>query len=85
MIQPPHPVITEENLSLLWPQPQSILQQDGKPFVVGKQFRVYVSGGPAESKYQKMIIWYEWVKNNGCLMTSGLFFRYIMVRTSYFF
>ena len=56
MIQPPHPVITEENLSLLWPQPQSILQQDSKPFVISKQFPVYVSGGPAESKYQQMII-----------------------------
>lgn len=59
MIQPPHPVITEENLSLLWPQPQSIIQQDSKPFVIIKQFPVYVSGGPAESKYQKMIIYNE--------------------------
>lgn len=50
MIQPPHPVVTEEKLSLLWPQPQSMLQQETKPFVIRHHLPVYVSGGPAESK-----------------------------------
>ncbi|CAG2189907.1 unnamed protein product [Mytilus edulis] len=56
MIQPPHPVVTEEKLSLLWPQPQSMLQQETKPFVIRHHLPVYVSGGPAENSIQVMKI-----------------------------
>lgn len=56
-LQPPKPVITEEKLGLLWPQPQSIIQRDGKPFTLGSQLPVYISTGPNESSKEVQKIW----------------------------
>lgn len=39
----PKPVVTEEQLSLLWPQPQSIIQKEGKPFTPSGSIRIYLS------------------------------------------
>ncbi|XP_048734927.2 uncharacterized protein LOC125650577 [Ostrea edulis] len=56
-LQPPKPVVTEEKLGLLWPQPQSIIQRDGKPFTLDNQLPVYVSTGPKESSKEVLRIW----------------------------
>lgn len=60
-------MITEEKLGLLWPQPQSIIQRDGKPFTLGSQLPVYISTGPNESK------------NNGKITTvSSVFIDFVV-------
>ncbi|XP_061172833.1 uncharacterized protein LOC133182124 [Saccostrea echinata] len=56
-LQPPKPVVTEEKLGLLWPQPQSIIQRDGKPFTLDYQLPVFVSTGPNESSKDVLKIW----------------------------
>ena len=41
----PAMVITEEKLGLLWPQPQSIIQKEGKPFRPKPSLPVFISAG----------------------------------------
>ena len=38
-------MVTEEKLSLLWPQPQSIIQKEGKPFRPKGTLPVFLSAG----------------------------------------
>ncbi|KAL3874032.1 hypothetical protein ACJMK2_037101 [Sinanodonta woodiana] len=47
VMKPPRPVITEEKLSFLWPQPQSILQKEGKWFHPQTHLSVYIASGTA--------------------------------------
>lgn len=44
-------MITEEKLGLLWPQPQSVVQKEGKPFILQDKLYVYVAAGPGNSMY----------------------------------
>ncbi|KAL5009145.1 hypothetical protein ScPMuIL_014726 [Solemya velum] len=54
---PPHPVITEESLNLLWPQPQNIIQNEGSPFSPKDKLPVFVVGGPGKHMKNVMNQW----------------------------
>ncbi|XP_041351474.1 uncharacterized protein LOC121370371 [Gigantopelta aegis] len=56
-IAPLKPVLTEEKLNLLWPQPQSIVQGGGKPFVIKDNLTVFVAGGPFCSHSEIISVW----------------------------
>ena len=47
--KPPR-VVTEEKLGLLWPQPQSIIQKEGKPFRPKPSLPVFISAGVGSGK-----------------------------------
>ncbi|XP_046371371.2 uncharacterized protein LOC124145584 isoform X2 [Haliotis rufescens] len=57
MMSPLRAVVTEEKLNLLWPQPQSIVQGGGQPFVIQDHLPVIVAGGPIFSHTRIMGVW----------------------------
>ena len=45
---PLKPVVTEEKLNLLWPQPQSIVQGGGRAFVIKDNLEVLILASPGQ-------------------------------------
>ncbi|XP_064600438.1 uncharacterized protein LOC135466719 [Liolophura sinensis] len=57
LTDPPKPVITDETLGLLWPQPQMILQKEGRPFCPEKKLPVYIADGPHRNLHEVLSRW----------------------------
>ena len=55
--KPPR-VVTEERLSLLWPQPQSIIQKEGKPFHPKGSLPVFISAGVGSGQCLLEVSWF---------------------------
>ena len=53
---PLKPVVTEEKLNLLWPQPQSIVQGGGKAFVIKDNLEVLILASPGQGMYLWLIL-----------------------------
>ena len=56
----PPMVVTEEKLGLLWPQPQSIVQKEGKPFRPKPTLPVFISAGVGSGKIWTGFFFSEW-------------------------
>ncbi|XP_014663784.1 PREDICTED: uncharacterized protein LOC106806376 [Priapulus caudatus] len=54
---PPDPLITDQRLNMLWPQPQTIIQLGGKALVVAQQLDIYVTCCDKGSAFTQQEAW----------------------------
>ena len=52
---PLKPVVTEEKLNLLWPQPQSIVQGGGRAFVIKDNLEVLILASPGQGVHLGLV------------------------------
>ncbi|XP_064621643.1 uncharacterized protein LOC135484263 isoform X2 [Lineus longissimus] len=52
---PPPPLVTDERLNNLWPQPQKIVQKDGKPFRPSEVLHFYIAEGVTKGSAHRIL------------------------------